>query len=873
VASKSLSFLLFGEDVTASKAFRKVAAEAERSDASIKGSFGKGSLLAVGGLVAGLGLAAKGAADFQTQMMRLVTAAGESQSNLKLVSKGVMDISSATGTSLKATGDAMYYVESAGFHGTKGLTVLKAAMQGAKVEGADSKVVADALTTALTDLGSKAGPPAKVMSQLVDTVAHGKMTMDDLAGSLHSVLPNAAAIGISFSQVTGALATMTAQGISADQAAQNLNHAILSLANPTSVQTAAMAALGLNSSMVAKNLGKVGLTGTLEELSNAITSHMGPAGLTISNALNQSQIAAGKATEAYKALSPELRKYADEVVKGGHATVTARQLGQGFDLAQKTQIQQWERLYKGAHGFSDLLKAKSPDALTYAAAMAKITGGQTGLQVALHLTGENMVTFKGNVDDISKSTADAGGNVKDFALKQQTLNQKLSELRTSASNLGVELGTQMIPALTSAADWTLKHKGAVELLVGSLVTLKLGIMAVNVAQAAWAAGTALVGAAVSGLETLYVGAMIAMDSAMGPIGLAIAGITVAIGFATHGFGLFGKSASDQVKPVQALTDAILADGDAFGKLTQAQVVNTLQSKGLFDAGLKLGIGQGTLTAAAMGNANAMRLVNDILKTTTSSIVLNRQQIQVWDPLAKKWTTRWVEANQAQKDALAAANKLTGGLGLQKQQLDASFHAANNVAIAQGKAKAASEAHAAAAVANSNKLQLESLAAQTVATKFHNVHDAMDKIPPLKQTKVQVAAEIALARLQSVHDAVDSIPRYITLNIGVNNNVGKAVHDAVNSIPGQKKISAGGRSYWPGGRTSMNEAGGEIVDLPQGSRVYPHGQTPPPLGGGTVTVNVYAGIGTNGTQVGKQIAAELEKHVGNGGQVKIAQGIK
>ena len=34
----------------------------------------------------------------------------------------------------------------------------------------------------------------------------------------------------------------------------------------------------------------------------------------------------------------------------------------------------------------------------------------------------------------------------------------------------------------------------------------------------------------------------------------------------------------------------------------------------------------------------------------------------------------------------------------------------------------------------------------------------------------------------------------------------------------------GTSYWSGGWTEVNEHGGEIIDLPQGSRVYPHATT-------------------------------------------------
>jgi phage-related protein len=42
--------------------------------------------------------------------------------------------------------------------------------------------------------------------------------------------------------------------------------------------------------------------------------------------------------------------------------------------------------------------------------------------------------------------------------------------------------------------------------------------------------------------------------------------------------------------------------------------------------------------------------------------------------------------------------------------------------------------------------------------------------------------------------------------------------------GEDAASAGGTSYWPGGRTMINERGYEEVALPAGSRVYTNGQT-------------------------------------------------
>ena len=51
-------------------------------------------------------------------------------------------------------------------------------------------------------------------------------------------------------------------------------------------------------------------------------------------------------------------------------------------------------------------------------------------------------------------------------------------------------------------------------------------------------------------------------------------------------------------------------------------------------------------------------------------------------------------------------------------------------------------------------------------------------------------------------------------------------------------NASGTSRWKGGLTSINENGGEIVDLPTGSRIYPHNQSMK-MGGLTINIPKFA----------------------------------
>ena len=76
-------------------------------------------VVAIGAATIGLGVATtKMAGDFQSSMTRLVTGAGESQSNLRKVSDGVLAMAASTGTSTALLSAAMFTIESSGHMGS-----------------------------------------------------------------------------------------------------------------------------------------------------------------------------------------------------------------------------------------------------------------------------------------------------------------------------------------------------------------------------------------------------------------------------------------------------------------------------------------------------------------------------------------------------------------------------------------------------------------------------------------------------------------------------------------------------------------------------------------------------------------------------------
>lgn len=130
------------------------------------------------------------------------------------------------------------------------------------------------------------GSTVSVTNELVATTAAGKMHMQDLAGSISNVLPVAASAHIAFSQVGGALATMTMQGMSTRRATMNLANMIRALLNPTAAAGTEMKNLGLNANEVSSHLGSAGLTGTLSQLTDAILKNQ-QGGMVLSSTFNQ----------------------------------------------------------------------------------------------------------------------------------------------------------------------------------------------------------------------------------------------------------------------------------------------------------------------------------------------------------------------------------------------------------------------------------------------------------------------------------------------------------------------------------------------------------------------------------------------------------
>lgn len=473
--------------------------------------------------VAGIGYeAVKMATDFQSSTTRLVTSAGEQNSALQMVRNGMLDMASQVGVKAEDLSQAMYYVEAAGFHAADGLTVLKAAAQGAAAEGADTTTVAQAMTDVLVDYHLKASDAADITSKMIAAVARGKTNLQDFSASFASIVPAASAAGISFQDVMAALANMTNHGFTAQRASQNLAQALRSLLNPTSKMEDAFYQYGVSSDVLKEKLhGPNGLTDAMEYLSQAASKAGAEGTPEFAAALKSLMGTAPGANAALATVGANFQATADTIKAVGGATADAKGRVQGFAEVQQNLGQQLKELRAGfdsvmirlgngmipmLSGLITLLESKgSPVVHGFASAISGIAAGFEGntgkpgpgravtvgdeqhgaaAASAQPLTGWQQVgvELKSVADDLSKVGSEAAAAFRNLAQAAGPTLQllggaALTALRSVAGILAGVVG----PAVVTVSKFLDQNKGVVrDLIAVALIPLALRLTALSI---------------------------------------------------------------------------------------------------------------------------------------------------------------------------------------------------------------------------------------------------------------------------------------------------------------------------------------------------------------------------------------------------------
>lgn len=181
---------------------------------------------AAGGALIGFGaLSVKSAADFQQSMLKVQAYAGLSKQQMDSMSNSILDMATKVGQSPKALADAIYPIISSGYGAADALNILKLSAETAAASGAQTSVVADALTTSLGAMHAPASDAGHYMDMFNKIVSLGKGEVPQYASVIGKLSLAASGAHVDFGTMGAALADLTTHGFpSVAQASTSLGN-------------------------------------------------------------------------------------------------------------------------------------------------------------------------------------------------------------------------------------------------------------------------------------------------------------------------------------------------------------------------------------------------------------------------------------------------------------------------------------------------------------------------------------------------------------------------------------------------------------------------------------------------------------------------
>ena len=296
----------------------------------------------------------------------------------------------------------------------------------------DTNAAIKSLAANLNAYGESMDQAERYSDILFNTVNNGVTTIPELNASLSNVIPTAASFGVSFEQVTAAIATMTQQGVPTAQATTQIRAALVELAKPGATLAPIMEKAGVS----LDSLQKDGLQVSLEKLGQA----MSETGLR-ANQVFSSVEAAGAAL----ALSGDnAEKFAD--VLSTYTTDAIGSTQRAFDIANEgigvkvqgvlNKIEAGFFKFFGAvgDGFTQML------ALSNQIAPMVMTFGQIGNIIPADKIKSQLSGISGQFTSLFKNANKTGGILKGISAQMQSSGGILAKLGPMITNPWV-LGT------------------------------------------------------------------------------------------------------------------------------------------------------------------------------------------------------------------------------------------------------------------------------------------------------------------------------------------------------------------------------------------------------------------------------------------------
>jgi TP901 family phage tail tape measure protein len=324
------------------------------------------AMLPISAAITAAGVAAfKFGKDFEKSLTQIETLVGLSAESVKEFKGQVLALSSETGKGPGELADALYFVTSAGLRGAEAMQTLTASAKGSALGLGETKVVADAATSAVNAYGFANLSADEAVRVLIGTVREGKAEADSIAGAMGRVIPVANSLGVSFQDVGAFIASTTRVGLNAEESATALRGALVTLTNPTKEQTDAfqqlsekgLLPLGFNLESVRKKIREEGLAQGFMQLTAATKGNVEALTAIIGNVRAATGVLGAYGTQAQKSLQIQtaIRTNLDETNKGFEIVSKTVDLKWNQALAnmEKVAVHAFDALRSSFVGFAD----------------------------------------------------------------------------------------------------------------------------------------------------------------------------------------------------------------------------------------------------------------------------------------------------------------------------------------------------------------------------------------------------------------------------------------------------------------------------------------------------------------------------------------
>jgi len=328
---------LFADNTKLVAGLRGAELTVKKFGASIK-SMGMQMAMTGASMLSPLIASAKVFGDFEKNMKMVSTMLNEPMKFMGQFGNGIRDMAKDLGESTSTLSKGLYDILSASIAPEGALNVLGVAVKAAKGGMTDAAIAVDGITSVLNAFQLAASKSTWISDLMFQTVKRGKLVFEQLAGVIGRVAPMARAAGMPIEDMFAALATMTRQGLDAEESATRLVN-ILKQAPGAAKNFSALIA-----NYVGKDLAEIQLDFPEIRAAGGIAALAGDIGGFLAD-MKLMRNSAGMADEAFgkmggglisdfnkiwaiikdigisigEALAPELKKFAEWMKSGGKA--------------------------------------------------------------------------------------------------------------------------------------------------------------------------------------------------------------------------------------------------------------------------------------------------------------------------------------------------------------------------------------------------------------------------------------------------------------------------------------------------------------------------------------------------------------------------